>query len=85
MASSYTLGQHYEAFVAQLVESGRYATASEVMRDGLRLLEEREELRRARLESLREDIRHGRESGGAIPADEVFEHLEHRYKVPKRA
>jgi antitoxin ParD1/3/4 len=55
------------------------------MRDGLRLLEEREELRRARLESLREDIRHGRESGAAIPADEVFEHLEHRYKVPKRA
>jgi antitoxin ParD1/3/4 len=85
MASSYTLGRHYEAFVAELVESGRYATASEVMRDGLRLLEEREELRKARLDSLRDDIRHGRESGAPIPADEVFEHLEQRYKVPKRA
>ena len=85
MASSYSLGQHYETFVATLVDSGRYATASEVMRDGLRLLEEREELRKARLESLREDIRQARDSGPAIPAEEVFDRLEHRYSAPKRA
>jgi antitoxin ParD1/3/4 len=66
MPSSYTLGEHYESFVRQLVESGRYASASEVMRDSLRLLEEREQLRAARLEALREAIQEGLESG---PAD----------------
>lgn len=65
MPSSYTLGEHYESFVRQLVESGRYASASEVMRDSLRLLEEREQLRAARLEGLRDAIREGLASGPA--------------------
>ena len=80
MASSFSLGQHYEALISELVGSGRYATASEVMRDSLRLLEEREELRKVRLETLREEIRRGRESGPPIPADEAFERLERRYR-----
>lgn len=79
MPSSYTLGKHYEAFVAELVQSGRYATASEVMRDSLRLLEEREALRKARLEALREDIRQGRDSGEPVSAEDVFDHLQRRY------
>lgn len=69
MASSYTLGAHYEQFVKGLVESGRYATASEVMRDGLRLVEEREQQRAAKLEALRRDIREGLDSGPAEPLD----------------
>lgn len=69
MPSSYTIGDHYEAFVRQLVESGRYASASEVMRDGLRLLEEREQLRQIKLAALREAIREGLESGPAEPWD----------------
>jgi antitoxin ParD1/3/4 len=79
MASSFSLGQHYESLIAELVQSGRYSTASEVMRDSLRLLEEREELRKVRLETLREEIRRGRDSGTPIPADEVFDRLERRY------
>jgi antitoxin ParD1/3/4 len=79
MPSSYNLGAHYETFVRELVESGRYASASEVMRDSLRLLEEKEEQRKARLDALRTDIRAGIESGEGIPAADVFGRLEAKY------
>ncbi|GJE72931.1 type II toxin-antitoxin system ParD family antitoxin [Methylorubrum podarium] len=69
MASSYTLGEHYERFVKGLVASGRYASASEVVRDGLRLMEEREQTRAAKLEALRRDIQDGIDSGPAEPLD----------------
>lgn len=69
MASSYTLGEHFEEFVKSLVASGRYASASEVMRDSLRLLEEREKLREAKLAALRADIQDGLASGPSQPLD----------------
>ncbi len=43
MPSSYAIGQRFEAMIQRLLESGRYSNASEVVRAGLRLLEEREE------------------------------------------
>lgn len=79
MPSSYNIGSHYEGLVRELVESGRYATASEVMRDSLRLLEEREEQRKARLNGLRSAIRTGVESGPGVPAEQVFDRLESKY------
>ena len=69
MPSSYTLGPRFEEFVRQLVSSGRYASASEVMRDGLRLLEERESLREAKLAALRKDVEEGLQSGPSEPLD----------------
>jgi antitoxin ParD1/3/4 len=42
MATSYSIGKHFEAFIEQLIASGRYSTASEIIRDGLRLIEERD-------------------------------------------
>ncbi|WP_252180993.1 type II toxin-antitoxin system ParD family antitoxin [Azospirillum sp. B4] len=42
MPSSYTLGRHFEEFIQSQLHSGRYNNASEVVRDGLRLLEARE-------------------------------------------
>ncbi|MDP4023873.1 type II toxin-antitoxin system ParD family antitoxin [Methylobacterium sp. NEAU 140] len=69
MPSSYTLGEHDERFVRELVASGRYASASEVVRDGLRLVGEREQVRAAKLEALRQDIREGLESGPPEPFD----------------
>jgi len=69
MATSYTVGKHYEKFIKDLVDSGRYATASEVMREGLRLVEEREERRKAKLEALRAAIQEGRASGPADPIE----------------
>jgi antitoxin ParD1/3/4 len=69
MPSSYTLGKHHERFIKRLVDSGRYASASEVMRDSLRLMEEREKMREAKLEALRRDIAVGLASGPAEPLD----------------
>jgi antitoxin ParD1/3/4 len=63
MPSSYTLGKHFERFISDLIKSGRYSSASEAMRDSLRLLEEREELREAKLKALRGEIAAGLESG----------------------
>jgi antitoxin ParD1/3/4 len=71
MATSYSIGKHFEGFIESLIESGRYSTASEVMRDGLRLIEEREERRQAKLEALRAEIQKGLDSG---PAEEVDIH-----------
>lgn len=53
MPSSYTLGNHFEAFIREQLRSGRYATASEVIREGLRLLEATQQQRAAELEGLR--------------------------------
>ena len=65
MASSYSIGKHFEELIDGLVESGRYATASEVMREGLRLVEEREERRKTKLDALRAEIQKGFDSGPA--------------------
>lgn len=69
MPSSYTIGEHYEKFVRDLLESGRYVSASEIVRDGLRLLEEREWIREIKLKELRAEIQKGLESGDAGPLD----------------
>ena len=68
MASSYSIGKHFEGMIETLIESGRYSTASEIMREGLRLVEEREERHKARLEALRAEIQKGFDSG---PAEEI--------------
>lgn len=79
MPSSYAVGEHFEEFIKQKVKSGRYSSASEVIRDALRLLEEREELREIQIKVLRQQIQDGKESGPGIPADQVFDRLEAKY------
>jgi antitoxin ParD1/3/4 len=54
-----SLTPELERWVATKVENGRYRSASEVVREGLRLLQEREEEHAARLEALRRDIQVG--------------------------
>jgi len=68
-----------ERFVKKQIESGRYSSASEVVRDALRLLEEQEELREAQIKSLREKVQEGINSGPGVPAEEVFSRLEGKY------
>ena len=68
MTKRYNIGQHFEGFIESLIESGRYCTASEVICDGLYLIEEREGRRKAKLDALRAEIQKGFDSG---PAEEV--------------
>lgn len=51
-----SLTKEFESYVAQKVESGMYHSASEVIRDGLRLMKERDELHQGRLAELRKEI-----------------------------
>ena len=59
------LNEHYESFVRERVDSGEFATASEVVRAGLRLLE----AETRRLDALRRALREGEESGAAQSLD----------------
>ncbi|MDQ3564947.1 MAG: type II toxin-antitoxin system ParD family antitoxin [Pseudomonadota bacterium] len=79
MPSSYAVGKHFEQFIKQQLEGGRYASASEVVRDALRLLEEEQQRREATLEALRADVKKGLASGKGKPAEEVLDRLERKY------
>jgi antitoxin ParD1/3/4 len=84
MPRSFALGERFERFIEEKVRSGRFGNASEVVRAGLRLLEDRERRRELELERLRQDIEEGRRSGPPKPAQEVFERLEAKYrKMPQ--
>ena len=76
------LGQTLESFVARLVATGRYNSKSEVLREGVRMIQERE----ARLAALDASIGRGladAEAGRTKPADEVFDRLESKYRAMK--
>ena len=61
--TSVALGDHLQDFIAAQIAQGRFGSASEVVRAGLRLLEERE----TQLERLRRAIKDGIDSGPAEP------------------
>ena len=57
--TSVTIGNHFEDFIAEQLKEGRYGSASEIVRAGLRLLEEQE----SRIRQLRAALIEGEESG----------------------
>lgn len=66
--TSMTLGDHFDGFIAQQIEEGRYASASEVIRAGLRMLEDSEQ----KLATLRRLLEEGEQSGTADYDYETF-------------
>lgn len=80
MPSSANLGKHLEDYVSELVSTGRYGSRSEVLREGVRLIEEREK----RLMVLDAAIARGiadAESGRVTNVSEVRERLVAKYRT----
>ena len=69
-----SIGERWEGFVAEVVKSGRYGSASEVVREGLRLVEERE----TKLKALRETIEASIARGGSHTSEEVMASVKER-------
>ena len=83
MAISADLGAHLEGYVNELVTKGRYNSKSEVLREGVRLVQERE----AKLAALDAALAKGiadADAGRVTPLDEAFDRLRQELKLPKR-
>lgn len=84
MPTSVVLGEYFETFIKRQLASGRYNNASEVVRAGLRLLQQLEQVNEARLGELRKAIEEGFDSGPGMPAEDVFDRLEGKYRAMDR-
>ena len=67
-----SVGSRWESFVEDVVKNGRYSSASEVVREGLRLVEERE----LKLNALRATLEASIAAGGEVSDAELDEALE---------
>lgn len=84
MAISAELGENLEKVVNDLVENGRYNSKSEVLREGVRLVQEREaafQQLAAKLKAGQDDI----DAGRVHPAEEVFGRLIAKYEAMAKA
>jgi len=69
--TSVTLGEHFEKIIEHSIESGRYSSASEVIRAGLRMIDERER----KIDLLNKAIKAG-EKSGYVKNFDPLKHLE---------
>jgi antitoxin ParD1/3/4 len=80
MPSSVDLGSKLEGVVEKLVSNGRYNSKSEVIREGVRLVEEREK-RLAELDLALDRGLADVKAGRVKPAKDVFDRLEQKYRA----
>jgi antitoxin ParD1/3/4 len=81
-----SLGRQLDDFIEAQVKSGRFENASEVVRAGLRLLEDQELARAERAARLAKSINEAFDDPGAdIPAQDVFDRLEDQYAQDMKA
>lgn len=83
-----SLSPELEQLIEAKVKSGMYNSASEVIRAGLRLLQEQDELRQIRLRELKREVQKGLdeiERGEVVDGDEVFQELRERNLKLKQA
>jgi antitoxin ParD1/3/4 len=81
------LGTVFDQFVADLLKTGHYQTQSEILREGLRLLKEREELKQLRIAELRKEIAIGNaeaDRGEFVDGEKVFAEIRKRSAERKR-
>jgi antitoxin ParD1/3/4 len=82
------LGTTFDTFVADLLKTGLYQSQSEIVREGLRLLKEREELKNLRLAELRKGISIGSEQADReefVDGDKTFAEIRRRSAARKLA
>lgn len=88
MKHSISLPSEQEHFIIQQLETGRYSTASEVVRDALRLLQTRETAKEKAVETLRQQINLGfasLERGEGQEMEEAFAELEETFRNSRKA
>jgi antitoxin ParD1/3/4 len=81
------LGPTFDGFIADLLKTGLYQSQSEIVREGLRLLKEREELKNIRIAELRREIAIGSEQadrGEFVEGEKTFEEVRRRSALRKR-
>ena len=82
MAISAELGSTLEKYVSKLVDEGRYNSKSEVLREGIRLVQEREQKFAALTAAIERGLADA-DAGRLIPAEEVYAELRARFSNKK--
>lgn len=85
MGMNVNLTPQLEELVRSKVSSGLYTSASEVVREALRLMEEQDRLRQVKLEELRREVRRGLASGPSQAWDPKAVKKKARSRVPAKA
>jgi antitoxin ParD1/3/4 len=82
------LGPTFDAFVAEMLETGLYQSQSEILREGLRLLKEREQFKTLRLAELRKEVALGTrqaDQGYFVDGRQIFARIRKKSAQRKRA
>jgi antitoxin ParD1/3/4 len=86
MPMNISLTPHLEEMIRQKIASGSYNSASEVVREALRLLEQEDQFRSLKMQKLRQDIREGLDSGPSTAFDpKEIKHIARERKSAKSA